>query len=50
MKKSGRPTYIIKDEESLIVTTAEIKGDHGLPWEINYLSEQLQHVVKVVEF
>ena len=44
--KSGRLTYIIKDEESLIVASVEIEGGHGPLLDNHYISDQLQHVVK----
>ena len=31
MNKIGRPTYLSKNEESLIVAAAENEGGHGLP-------------------
>ena len=44
--KSGRPTYIIKDEELSIVASVEIEGGHGPLLDNHYISDQLQHVVK----
>ena len=35
--KVGRPTYLNSDEEALVVVSAEIEGDHGLPIDVNTL-------------
>ena len=46
--KVGRPTYLNSDEESLVVTSAEIEGAHGLPIYFNTLGFKLKLVIKVV--
>ena len=51
MKKSGRPTYLNEDEESLLVASADIEGGNFLPldWRgfiyINSLKEAQLRIV-----
>ena len=49
-KKAGRPTYLSKYEESLIVTSYYIEGGHGLILDSHAISDQLNHVVKSFKF
>ena len=44
--KIFHPTYLINDEESLIVTTAKIEDSHGLFLESHAISEQIQCILK----
>ena len=46
--KVGRPTYLNKDEESLVVALEEIEGAHGFPIGVNTLVAELQLVIKSV--
>ena len=46
--KVGRPTYLNRDEEALVVASAEIEGAHGLPIDVSTLGEELQLVIKSV--
>ena len=46
--KFGIPTYINSDEEALMVSLAEIEGDHGLPIDVNILGVELQLVIRAV--
>ena len=46
--KFGRPTYLISDEETLVVALAEIEGTHGLPIDVNTLGAELQFFMKAV--
>ena len=46
--KVGRPTYLNRDEEALVVASAEIEGAHGLPFDVSTLGEDLQLVIKSV--
>ena len=46
--KTGRPTYLNSDEESLVVASAEIEGDHGFPIDVNTLGDELQLFIKSV--
>ena len=46
--KVRRPTYLNSDEEALMVASAEIEGDHGLPIGLNILGAELQLVIKAV--
>ena len=48
MNKSGRLTYLSQGKELLIFASANIEGDHGLPFDSHGISEQLQHIVKAV--
>ena len=50
MNKIGRPTYLSNENESLIVAAADMEGDHVLLVDINFLLEQLQHVIKAIKF
>ena len=43
MKKNGRPN------ESLVITSANIEGGHGLPFVCRSVADQLQNVVKAVK-
>ena len=38
MNKMGHPTYLNNDEESFIVTLADIGGVHSLPMDTHYLT------------
>ena len=33
MKKSGQPTFLDEHKESLVIASANIEGDHGLPFD-----------------
>ena len=46
--KMGRPTYLNSNEEALVVASAEIEGDHGLPIDVNTLGGELQLVIRAV--
>ena len=46
--KAGRPTHLIKHEDSLVVVSAYNEGGHGLPLENHALSYQLQSVLKAL--
>ena len=45
LNKLVRPTYLIPDEEALVVAAADIEGDHGSPVETNMISSELQSTV-----
>ena len=49
MNKIVHPTYLIDDEESLIVTIAKIEGLNGLPLESHALSDQMQCILKATK-
>ena len=49
MKKTGWRTYLNEDEESLVVTSSNIKVVHGLPLDFRGVAQQLQNVVKAVK-
>ena len=42
MNKSGRPNYLNEEKDLLVVESADIEGDHGLPLDCNVVSHQLQ--------
>ena len=46
--KVGKPTYLNSDEEALVVASAEIEGDHGLPIDVNTLGGELQLIIRAV--
>ena len=46
--KTGRPTYLNSDEESLVVASAEIEVDHGFHIDVNTLGDELQLFIKSV--
>ena len=39
VKKKGKKTYLLKDEEAYIVETSEIDGANGLRRDINNLTD-----------
>ena len=49
MNKIGCPTYVINDNESLIVADNYIEGGHGLPLDSNSILEQLKFFIKSVK-
>ena len=46
--KTGIPTYLNSDEESLVVASAEIEVDHGFHIDVNTLGDELQLFIKSV--
>ena len=46
--KVGRSTYLNSDEEALVVASAEIEGDHGLPIDVNTLGAKLKFIIIAV--
>ena len=50
MKKLGWPTYLNEDEESLVISSAEIEGVRGLPFDCHGDAMQLQTVFKAFKF
>ena len=49
MNKSGQPTYLNEDKESLVIATANIEGSHGLPFDCHGVAMQFQNVAKAVK-
>jgi len=45
----GRPTYLTRDEEALIVASAEMKAAHSAPVNRKLLGAQLAHVLEEVK-
>ena len=48
MNKAGHPTYLNEDEESFLVASSDIEGDHGLPLYRHGVAQQLQNVFEAV--
>ena len=48
--KAGQKTYLNEDDESLVVASADIEGDHGLPLDCRGVSHQLQNFFKAVKY
>ena len=46
MNKIVQPTYLSNEKESLIVSSTDIEGVHGIPLGINYILYQLQRDIK----
>ena len=49
MNKSGQQTYLDEDEESLVVASTNIEGDHGLTLDCLGFKQQLQIVSKDIK-
>ena len=50
MKKSSQRDYLHADEESLVVASTKIEGDHGLTFDICGVSQKLQNFLKAVKY
>ena len=50
MKKSVHPNYMNKDKDLLIVASAKIGGDHGLPLEFRGVAQKWKNLVKAVKY
>ena len=50
MNIMGNPTYLTNDDDSFIVSEAEIKGDHGLPMYTHAVVDQLHLVINSSKF
>ena len=49
MYKPGWQTYLNEDKESLVISTADIWGVHGIPFDFHGVAIQLQKIVKTVK-
>ena len=49
-KKAGRQNYLNEDEESLLVASAKIEGNRGLPLDCRAVAQQFQNFVKAVNY
>ena len=47
-KSAGRPTYLSRDKEALIVWVAEMKGDHSLPSTQQIIGDKLNSVLEAL--
>ena len=46
IKRVGRPTYLFRDEEALIVTVSKMKGDHSFPETQKIIGNKLNSVLE----